>query len=249
VSLLLHAITRRTEPGAAAAHPRGLRGGPLVQLDANGLVAWATELDIEATVAFTRTDLFSHHAVVTQLFALVDGCLPARFPTLLDSANALRDQLEAKQGGLMAQLEHIRDCCELALSALWTTADELPPQIDASTPGRNYLLQRRAALAASDRRKTQALELADAIERELGHNLVDVRRRACPSPALALSSALLIKRSSAEEVQTRLCGRTDRDVRILVNGPWPPYTFADARSDQADQWRTNSRSSAASSSF
>ena len=45
-------------------------------------------------------------------------------------------------------------------------------------------------------------------------------------PALvALSSAVLVARASAEDVKNRLI-RAEQDVRILVNGPWPPYTFA-----------------------
>jgi hypothetical protein len=43
---------------------------------------------------------------------------------------------------------------------------------------------------------------------------------------VALSAALLVPRASAENVRKRIA-RTEQDVRILINGPWPPYTFAD----------------------
>ncbi len=59
---------------------------------------------------------------------------------------------------------------------------------------------------------------------------MDVRHSLCPSQSVGLSSALLVKRSRAADVQARLV-RTQHDVRILVNGPWPPYTFAAVGSD------------------
>jgi hypothetical protein len=37
---------------------------------------------------------------------------------------------------------------------------------------------------------------------------------------------VLVPRASAENVTKRLT-RSEQDVRILINGPWPPYTFAD----------------------
>ena len=44
--------------------------------------------------------------------------------------------------------------------------------------------------------------------------------------AVALSSALLAPQARARDLMDRLLGMQD-GVRILVNGPWPPYTFAD----------------------
>ena len=61
-------------------------------------------------------------------------------------------------------------------------------------------------------------------ERLVGSDLVDVRKF-CPSVIVALSSALLVPRASADRIKARL-SRDEQDVRILVNGPWPPYTFA-----------------------
>jgi len=153
--------------------------------------------------------------------------------TLLGDAAALKEQLEARRTGLLAQLEHGRYGCELAVTALWTAADEPSQSAEATTPGRRYLLERKLALANSERRHARALEVADTIERELGQDVVDVRHQMCPSPAVALSLALLIKRARAEDIQRRLRGRIEPGVRILVNGPWPPYTFAGVSSEPA----------------
>jgi hypothetical protein len=64
------------------------------------------------------------------------------------------------------------------------------------------------------------------IERIVGSDLVEVRTQVRPSAVVGLSMSLLVPRADAAEIITRL-PRAKRDVRILVDGPWPPYTFAD----------------------
>jgi hypothetical protein len=54
---------------------------------------------------------------------------------------------------------------------------------------------------------------------------VDSRRQICPSKDVAVTLALLVPRGNADSVKRSL-PRAASDVRILVNGPWPPYTFA-----------------------
>ena len=194
-----------------------------------GLCAWATELS-NGDAAFTRGDLLAHHDLVSAIFARAQAILPARFPTIFDSVDAVTDRLRAQEVDLKSQLDRVRGRCELALTILWTTADEPTVTVAAETPGRNYLEQRQLAFAGSDRRRARARELADEVERLARPNLVTVRHSIIPSERVALSSALLVPRSHAVEVRARLV-RTEQDVRILVNGPWPPYTFAAVGSD------------------
>jgi Gas vesicle synthesis protein GvpL/GvpF len=216
VSLLLHAIT--TPPKA---EPRA----PLFRFTAGQMTAWATNL--VGANAFTREDALAHHTMVTDVFGCVEACLPARFPTVLDDAEALQTHLAERAEGLGRQLALVRGACELALTVVWTTPDEVLPEVDASTPGRRYLLERRAALAGSDRRHARASEIADAVENELRAVLRQARRNVCPSTAVALSLALLVDRAAANDSKYQLERFADEDVRILVHGPWPPYTFAE----------------------
>ena len=62
----------------------------------------------------------------------------------------------------------------------------------------------------------------------LGESVVDAEHRVCPSPQVALSSALLVQRDGAAAAIEKLgaLGQAEQDVRILVHGPWPTYTFA-----------------------
>jgi hypothetical protein len=72
--------------------------------------------------------------------------------------------------------------------------------------------------------------LADDLERELADVLLEARRQLCPSASVALSCALLLPVRQAEAARQRI-PRSAADVRILVNGPWPPYTFASVNSE------------------
>jgi hypothetical protein len=174
--------------------------------------------------AFTRADLLAHHRLVTELFESVDACLPVRFPTRVADADALQAQLVAQEATLIRQLEQVRDKCELAVTLVWTT-EQPSADVYASTPGRQYLLKRRQAIVDTERRQARAIELADAMERLGGADVLDARRRVCPSSTVALSMAMLIRRETVDWVRSRLGLISTEDVRILVNGPWPAYTF------------------------
>jgi hypothetical protein len=128
----------------------------------------------------------------------------------------------------MTIVEKIHGKSEIAVTAVWIAADEDAQQPEAATPGKRYLLGRQRAFAGSDRRRARGRQLADQLERLAGSELVEVQRQVCPSPGVALSAALLVPRASANAVKARL-NRVEPDVRILVNGPWPPYSFVDIR--------------------
>jgi hypothetical protein len=223
VSLLLHAISPKPEqdstPGA------GLRGLPLVRVDADGLSAWVTSLPVDEA-PFSREDVLAGHDVVNAVFEWTKSCLPARFPTVVADEETLRGRLSERREELRQRLELVSGACELAVTAAWLTDEKSSPDIRADTPGRRYMLQRQAMLAGSERRRARACELADALGQLLGSELRQAQRRVCPSAEVALSLALLVDRVGAEDVRERLSLYSTQDVRILVNGPWPPYSFA-----------------------
>jgi hypothetical protein len=185
--------------------------------------AYASRFDAPAE-NFGRADLLAHHDIISGLAAQMD-VLPARFPTWLADEETVRSDLDRRRGDLVAALERVHGRVELAVTAVWTAApDEIPPEAD--TPGRKYLLARQQAFSGSDQRRERARALADQTERLIGSDLVEIQHQVCPSATMALSSAVLVPRESAENVKARLA-REEHDVRILINGPWPPYTFAD----------------------
>ncbi len=229
MALLLRAITFLTDAERASS-------GPLVAHA--GIAAWVAE--VEEASGFTREDMLAHHAAVTEIFERAEACLPARFPTLFGDADALQKQLAASADDLVRQLEHVRGRAEIGVTAVWTTPEE-PLETNAAPPGTRYLLQR----AVSWRRRALAADIADTLEHEVAMHIIDVRRHLLPRPEVAASLALLVERSAVAEVSGRL-RRSRADVRILVHGPWPPYTFAGGRAELADGRGTGAAATRAS---
>jgi hypothetical protein len=168
------------------------------------LTAWAT--DIEA-LEWTREDLLAHHAIVERIFSVANACLPARFGTPVTPK-----LLAERYADLVSALERVAGRAELAVTAVWSTPGEHAPT------GTAYLRARADALK-------RAQQLAREVERATQADVVEVQHVLCPSRTVMLRSALLVARDRAAAAKLRL-PREVRDVRILVNGPWPPYTFA-----------------------
>lgn len=186
------------------------------------LTAWATRVDSTAE-NFTREAMLAHHKLVGEVFDYVEACLPARFPSVAEDEDVLRQQLERQQAQLTERLEAVRGASELAVTAVWTKSDEAPSGLDALTPGRRYMEERRVG----EHRRGQAQQLAEALEAAAGSDLREAVRHLCPSGEVALSLALLVERPAGQEIRQRLKEQVRDDVRILVNGPWPPYSFVD----------------------
>jgi Gas vesicle synthesis protein GvpL/GvpF len=182
----------------------GLRGKPVVSVLEGNLTAWATDID---TLEWTREDLLTHHAIVERIFSVADACLPARF-----GAQVTPELLAERQADLVSALERVAGRAELAVTAVWSTPGE------HARTGTAYLRARAAALK-------QAEQLAHQLERATQDDVVEVQHVLCPSRTVMLRSALLVPGERAATAKQRL-PREARDVRILVNGPWPPYTFA-----------------------
>jgi gas vesicle protein GvpL/GvpF len=221
VALLLHAIT----PTADATDR------PLVTVSVANVTAWASTLDPRP---FTKADLLDHHRIITDVFEMVDACLPARFPTIFETARDLETHLTKQHAVLERQLEAVRHACELAVTAVWRSVEVESTKtvtLEGLSPGRAYLAERQRALNTSDRRHARAIELANAVEAAVGPDLLDSLRTLTPSATVALSLALLVPRAVVENVKVRV-PRLERDVRILVNGPWPPYSFAGSEAEQ-----------------
>jgi len=223
VSLLIHAITRAPASPPALA---GLRGAPLVVASSADLCACATDLPDRPTLS--REDLYAHHAIVEAIWRQ-SACLPARLPTWVDSVQALESLLTVRAEGLAHSLALVEGQAELALTLLWTDtpSSDLPAEPPAQTPGRAYLQTRRREVRAEE----QLRERAEALAATLEHGLASRSRIALlPSDSVALSLALLTPREAASNLQAALEKRLTEhpDVHPIWNGPWPPYSFADA---------------------
>jgi hypothetical protein len=246
--LLLRAIVAGDGAGDAEARAVDEARGGLIWVAAGRVGAWASELAERTEPG--RAELLEHHRLVEAVCA-VAACLPVQLGTWASSEEETRRLLLAREEALVGALARVGRRVEVAASCLWrepargvapppsgTHSYPVPlPEGEGTRQGRlgqveregtQYLRERRAAIEAREAREARARALAEAIERASGATGADARHRLCPSEAVALSSALLVGRDEAEAVVGRLRELAGQlaDVELVVNGPWPPYSFA-----------------------
>jgi hypothetical protein len=217
--------------GEAWARRAGIGGRALRWVPADRLGAWATLWEGERT-ELGRDELFAHHRLVE---TLAPG-LPVRFGTWAADEAALAALLRSREAALLGALARVEGRRELAVTALWRepseaaaapASEDVVPAEEAGGPGRRFLEERRARWRARDWRGARARALAERLTAALGLPPEAARHRHCPSAAVALSSAFLVPAEGAAALGERLRGLGGGfpEVRLLVHGPWPPYSF------------------------
>jgi hypothetical protein len=180
----------------------------------------------------TRDGMLEHHRALSRIHEQVD-CLPVRFPTWSEDPASL---VSAKRAELIASLNRVRGKSELAITLVWQSSP-LPlgegrgegvlggvagarphPEPLPEGEGTTYLRQKRLYWAARRERETDARSWAE----QLGPGAIV---RVCPNERVAVSAALLVPRGRAEDASLSLPPALT-GTRCVVNGPWPPYSFA-----------------------
>jgi hypothetical protein len=222
VTLLAHAIA--AAPPATLSH-EGLRGRPLAWSEAGDLGLWSTEWAPD--IKLERPDALEHHRLVERICA-AQPCLPVRFGTAFATSDDARASLDKRAAALHIALARVAGKSELALTLLWRASPA--PQTIRSTagPGRQYMEARRAEFATREARRARAESLVEQVIAELAIERQLVWHETCTSDNVAVSLAVLVPTEQAAERKAQLEQVAARlpDVIPVLNGPWPPYTFA-----------------------
>ncbi|HEY7976233.1 MAG TPA: GvpL/GvpF family gas vesicle protein [Ktedonobacterales bacterium] len=197
-----------------------------------------------AAPAATRENLLRHEAAVEAICAGA-AALPVRFGVILPDGAAVEQALARQSDALRADLLRIGDKVEVSVIALWNpaaTEEEaengraaMKSQPDAQSveqrPGLAYLRARQAQYERSAATRARAERLGRALDVELRPRPLQSQRTLCPSQRLALRDVYLLERAQVDAF-----GQTFEDARrrhaaearLLLSGPWPPYSFVSA---------------------
>jgi hypothetical protein len=223
VTLIAHAIAPAPH---APVEGEGLRGRQLSWSGAGDIGLWSTHWD--PADKLDRSDALEHHRLVERICAS-QPCLPVRFGTTFATADAARASLASRSTELRAALDRVAGKSELALTLLWReSADPAAPAPATAGPGRRFMEERRARYAAREARKARAGDLVERLIAELPVERSLVWHQTCTSEGVAVSLAVLVPSDQATQRKAdlhRLAGCFS-DVVGVVNGPWPPYSFA-----------------------
>jgi gas vesicle protein GvpL/GvpF len=222
VTLLAHAIAAAPPATLSLA---GLQGRPLVWSEAGDLGLWSTEW--AADLNLERSDALEHHRLV-EVICAAQSCLPVRFGTLFATADDARASLDKRAAALRAALTRVAGKSELALTLLWR--EPPTPTATPSAPGlgRRYMEMRRAEFAARDGRRARAESMVERVIVELSIERQLVWHETCTSDNVAVSLAVLVptERAGDRKADLERVAAGLSDVIPVLNGPWPPYTFA-----------------------
>jgi hypothetical protein len=208
------------EPAVADPPPGGvgLSGARLRVLQSDGLGA----IYSRHRTRFVRpsTNLVLKHQRVVERVMTRGPVLPLRFGMQLESEQQLAGELAERRQELLCALDRVRGHVELGVRVIVDRDRETDTEPETPS-GRDYLLARVGNYAQA---RILQHELHAPLARLATANVL--RSRAAP-PAI-LVAAYLVDAGAVAEFRRRadeLAGRQTH-ARVLITGPWPPYSFA-----------------------
>ena len=180
-------------------------------------------------------DAMLHHETVVEAVRRQGPALPVRFGTVFRDATAVASALADRYEPLAADLDRLGNKVELSLTALWAApvddASASSPKEEgapaARSAGARYLHARAAELRRDDALRERAGIVARKLDQVLGSLALERRVSLAPMPRVAVRAAYLLDPAGVSSFRAAFDAmhRAERDVRLLLTGPWPPYSF------------------------
>ncbi len=222
-----------TEPGCEPpAGLRGIAGGAVRAVDVAGrLAAWVSDLPDEPGPATTEQAKL-HDRVVRAALAR-ETPLPARFGQSFVGEAALRGALEARVDQLESSLARLRGGVEMTVRILLPRTGKLEgasgaPSSSTVGAGRAYM----ARLRERQRASAELLRQAEFLQARVTRAVDGFTREEVCSPVMpearSFSVSHLVAREAVGEYRLAVDSLMEADpaLRLLVSGPWAPYSFA-----------------------
>jgi hypothetical protein len=186
-----------------------------------------------------------HERIVTW-FVDHGGILPVRLLTLYSGPEALRSSVADQAGTLVRQMERLQGLREWDLKVsynatvlaehLGEVSDEvagLDREIEQSSPGKRYLLERRRAQRIGEETSRAARDLAAQLHEKLAKTAREARRLPLPREKgelpVVLNAAYLMEPGREGELGGAAAAEASRlrslGVEVTLTGPWAPYRF------------------------
>ena len=209
------------EPGVT-----GIDGGTVRAIRAGGVTAWVS--DVPSTPRPELQRIRAHDTVIRAAQDAGFTPVPIRWGQVTAGDDDVRAHLESRDYG--ADLERIAGCVEFGIRVLDPeAADSSTPaetRAEAQGSGATYLRLIAERMHTLERTRARALEAARAIDAALVDRVRESRVEPTERPAGALV-AHLVQTSAASEYadQAHTLAHAHPPLRVVVTGPWPPYSF------------------------
>lgn len=240
----LVAVTRGIDPTAVTGR-EGIRNAPLRVVEAGGLQAVVCDVDLDEfgeeplrghleELAWVELMARAHHAAVCAVDA-AGTTVPMRFATIYESDERVAGQIRKLRGALTEALDRVEGASEWSVKAYAAEApsgEEEPPRDES---GAAYLMRKRRAAEVRRAAELEQEEVLVAVHRRLATLANGARWLMPQDPTLTgrkepmrMNATYLVPHSAAESfVEYATSALADRpELRVEVDGPWPPYSFA-----------------------
>jgi len=217
---------------------RGVSGAAvqIVEFD-EGLSALVSVCRTEA-FQVNRKNALAHHEVVRSITEQTTP-LPARFGTVV-TIEQLRKYVSTNQEAIKANLAHVRGGVEMTVRMIQSIAGPDTSQKSQNVgPGTLFLLEKRREILRDEAGAAQKGQLSAWLREELGDLIKDEKISVTPSETVILARAdHLIERVNVQEYRTKLANMIQErpEIRFMVSGPWPPYSFANIELEFSSQF-------------
>ena len=214
----------------------GVGGARVRVLTLGDLAAVVSETGDEATPV-NEENLLAHNRVNAAALAHATP-LPCRFGTHA-AAERLAEYVAAEGSALSAALARVRGCVEMSVKLMERSGVGSPkPGVGseagvadpgAAGAGTAFLLKKRREMLGEEGARQRAEGAAAWLAEGLAGLARETAERLSPSEAIIVRAAHLVERERVTEYRARLraLAAERRDLRLLVSGPWPPYSFSD----------------------
>jgi hypothetical protein len=168
--------------------------------------------------------MWAHEAVVEQLMAR-GPVLPMRFGTALADDEAVVELLSSRRDGFLEALDRVRGAVEVGVRAIVDGDPEARGPAETPRSGSDYLLGRLQERRVAD-------ELARRVHEPLAALARESTLRVAYDDHIRVRASYLVDASRIDRLRARV-GELERDgvaSVISCTGPWPPYSFVEARS-------------------
>jgi Gas vesicle synthesis protein GvpL/GvpF len=218
--------------------PAGVSGAPvrIVEFD-DDLSALVSVYRVE-DFQVSRKNALAHHEVVRSITEQTTP-LPARFGTVV-TVEQLRNYVSTHHEAIKAKLAHVRGGVEMNVRMIRTIdADTSQESENTGGPGTAFLLEKRREIVREQAGAAEKGRLSSWLRDKLGDLIKEEKISVTPSETVILARAdHLIERVNVEQYRTTMARAVKErpEIRFMVSGPWPPYSFANIELEFSSQF-------------
>jgi hypothetical protein len=178
----------------------------------------------------TVEQITAHNKVVEAAVTDEVTPVPLRFGQWLDDEPAWHAAMADKTASYKEKLQEFSGCLEFGIRVLDPNAPTGARDVQqpAAASGYEYMQALRESSKLANQRRVVADQARQQIHNSLQHLVRAEREEEPRTPHAVITLSHLVARPHFEEYRERARGLREvlPELRLLLSGPWPPYSFA-----------------------